>query len=93
MLYTVTEEECYIYNSNTKTGRWIKSLQFWHGDLSNIDFKTDDRFYEVKDKRKQIVLLGTVKDVKFPVKFPLILDNMIILDGYEDIKYDDEREI
>jgi len=72
----------------TKVGdqyQWVKSLEFFYGDLSlaGIDFKTDWRFCEVPGKRNQVKFLGTV-ETDFPIKYPLILDNGTIL---EDVYY------
>lgn len=59
---------------------WEKERNFYYGDLSkrDINWHTDWRFKEVPDKRKQVIFLGTVT-TKFPIEFPLVLDNGCVL--------------
>lgn len=63
----------YLIIENEKK-KWVTELNFYMGKLENIDYKTDCRFCEIKDKRKQIKYLGTCK-TKFPIKYPLLLKN------------------
>jgi hypothetical protein len=83
MLYSVFESE--FKTKIDDKSQWVKDLQFYMGDLSKdlIHYETDWRFKEVLGKRKQVKFLGTV-DVEFPVVFPLVLNNGVIL---EDIYY------
>ena len=55
---------------------WTRELNFYKGELQTkkIDWASDWRFCEVKDKRKQIYVLGVCKTT-FPVKYPLLLAN------------------
>ena len=55
---------------------WIRELNFQYGDLrkQDIDYETDWRFCEVKDKRKQVEVVGITR-TKFPIKYPLWLTN------------------
>lgn len=92
-MITVTEIEHYHYNTKTKIGKWVKSLQFWYADFSNLDFKTDWRFCEVKNKRTQAIFLGLIDDdIKFPIQFPIVLNNGKIILEFRMEVYDDEKE-
>ena len=90
-MWTITENEYYLYNIKTRTGRWIVEYQFWKGDLTNVDFINDWRFCVVNKLRMQVKLLGTKDSISFPIQYPLVLDNGIDLNGHEKIKYDEER--
>jgi hypothetical protein len=59
---------------------WTKEYCFYNGNLQtqNIDWNSDWRFCEVKDKRKQAKILGVCK-TKFPIKYPLYLTNGIVI--------------
>jgi len=90
-MWSVFEKE-YTTKINNKY-QWVKELNFYIGDLTNEDFKNDYRFKEVKDKRKQVKFLGTV-ETEFPLKFPLKLNNGIILENVYNIKnYSDEVDL
>jgi hypothetical protein len=91
-MITITENEFYLYDSKTKIGKWVKQHQFWEGDLTEVDFITDWRFREVEKRRKLVKLMGTIGDVKFPVQYPLILDDGTILNEHEKFVYNDEKE-
>lgn len=69
-----------------KDNVWITELNFYYGDLSNINLETDLRFKEVKNKRKQAKFLGTCKTT-FPIKYQLTLSNgkIIKFEDYEKI--------
>jgi hypothetical protein len=72
-LYSVFEKTYFVND------KWITVLSFYYGDLSNVDLKTDWRFKEVPNKRKQNVFLGLVEltneDNKNPFLFPMTLKN------------------
>ena len=94
-MFTITENEFYLYDSKTKTGKWVKQYQFWNGDLTKVDFTTDWRFKEVDKKRKLVKLMGTKENIDFPVVFPLTLDNGSVLNDHkndEKFIYNDEKE-
>lgn len=77
--WSVVVNECKIEKDNKL--QWVIGLNFYIGDLQtkNIDWKTDWRFCEVKDKRKQAKMLGLCKTT-FPIKYPLWLTNWIIIE-------------
>lgn len=58
--------------------QWVTELNFYMGDLSDIDTATDWRFKEVNNRRSQSKFLGMC-DTHFPVKYPLHLDNGTII--------------
>lgn len=58
--------------------QWVTELNFYMGDLSGVDFSTDWRFKEVKNRRLQLKFLGTCQ-TNFPVQYPLRLDNGTII--------------
>ena len=63
--------------------QWVKKLNFYYGDLSEENLTNDWRFKEVPERRKQVKFLGTV-ETEFPVKFPLILNNGLVLEDTKD---------
>lgn len=62
-----------------KKKEWIDEYFFIYGDITNNFDVKDWRFCEVKNKRKQVTLLGK-GIVNFPVVFPLVLDNKVVLE-------------
>jgi hypothetical protein len=62
-----------------KENIWVKEFNFYHIDLSSIDFSTDYRFKIVDEKRKLSLLLGTINELKFPVTYPIVLNNNTII--------------
>lgn len=75
MNHSVFEVEKKIV-TKAKKELWIKELIFYVGNLSLTDFKTDDRFKEVKNMRAESKFLGlTDEGFDFPVKYPLQLTN------------------
>ena len=79
-LWSVVVNENKIGKDNNS--QWVTELNFYMGDLQtkNIDWKTDWRFCEVKDKRKQVKMLGVCKTT-FPIKYPLWITNGIIIEA------------
>lgn len=70
------------------TKKWVVELFFMMGEAKSfqaIDFNTDWRFCEVKDKRKNTLLFGDVdlEDGDWPIRFPLKLKNGLILENGE----------
>lgn len=72
--------------SEYKTGSdyrsyWKRVLKFYKGDLQkkDINWVTDWRFCEVRDKRKQAKMIGTCRTT-FPIKYPLRLTNGTIVE-------------
>lgn len=51
---------------------WIKSYQFYYGNLEKTQLDNDERFKAIKNKRKEAIFLGLVK-TDFPVKYPIKL--------------------
>lgn len=76
--WTVIERE-YLTEKDGKM-QWVTELNFYLGDLQSkeIDLKVDWRFCEVKDKRKQAIILGVCK-TSFPIKYPLLLTNGTVI--------------
>lgn len=62
-------------------GGWKIELNFYEGDLSEIDYSSDWRFNEVPKRRKESVFLGTITNPTFPIEYPLYLDNGKVLDS------------
>jgi hypothetical protein len=89
---TVFENEKYVYNKKSATGRWVNELVFYVGDLTDVDLKSDWRFKEVKDKRKQLKLLGTKENLVLPIVYPLVLDDGRVINDEYHLKYDEEKE-
>jgi len=94
--WTVFEvEHLYFIGKDTdgkSINKWKKQIVFYFGYLTNVEILSDWRFCEVKEKRKQAICKGIKTNPEFPIVYPLILDDGSILDGYECIKYDDEKE-
>lgn len=84
-LYTVFEYEKY----DGKLKRWIKDHSFYMGDVW-LDVN-DWRFSEVKGRRTEAKLLGCA-NVEFPVQYPLILINGLVIEKPNEITYDLEDE-
>jgi hypothetical protein len=57
-----------------------------------VDLKSDWRFKEVKDKRKQLKLLGTKENLVLPIVYPLVLDDGRVINDEYHLKYDEEKE-
>jgi hypothetical protein len=76
MIYSV-----YLVEHFFKT--WVKSYAFYVGDLSSVDVKTDWRFSEKNNKRKQAIFLGLSYDLDFPVVYPLTLLNGVTIERLE----------
>jgi hypothetical protein len=91
-MYTITENEFFIYDSKTKTGKWVKQYQFWNGDLTDTNFNNDSRFCEVKNRRKLVKLMGVKTNIKFPIVYPLILDNGTVLSAHEKFEYKNDED-
>ena len=76
-------------NKNKKRG-WYDEYSFYHLDPSTIDIKTNWRTCEVKDRRKELVLMGTIdvpfEDLKFPIEYPLEMDGGVMLEKIEEYK-------
>jgi len=82
VIYSVFEMDVYQIVEITEEKTicdFVKELFFYHGDLSNVDILTDERFKEVKGKRKNCVFLGIKRNIEFPINYPLILDNNTII--------------
>ena len=92
--YSVFETEHNHYFGDDENGkaifRWIKQLAFYYGDMSGVDVATDSRFKFVNNKRNEAIFMGLKTNTEFPVKFPFTLDNGVVLDEYEQLKYNDE---
>lgn len=67
-LWSVFLAEHFIEKNKTKI--WVKSHQFYYGDLSKTRLDNDWRFKEVSKKRKQAIFLGLVH-TEFPIKYPI----------------------
>jgi len=61
-------------------GIWEKQYNFFKLDLSEINFSDDWRFKAIPNKRKESVFLGNITDPKFPLEYPIYLDNGKVLD-------------
>ena len=66
---------------HNENGKWVKRHGFYVVDINDCDLKTDYRFCEVKDKRKEAIVLGTVSEISFPVAYPITLDSGLILNA------------
>lgn len=67
------------YNEEKKI--WTEDYDFYMGNMLDWEHrfgKNDWRFCEVKDKRELAVLLGKGW-LRFPIKFPVKLDNGVVL--------------
>ena len=60
--------------------QWVTELNFYMGDLSEVDFATDWRFKKVENRRSQKKFLG-ICETSFPVQYPLRLDNGTIIEA------------
>ena len=92
-VYTVVEEEGYIYNKAENKNEWVKQLRLYTGDnISNDFFTSSNGSINVKLKNPpKFKILGVVSNLDFPIKFPLKLDNgLIIQDEYKNIYDEDE---
>lgn len=78
--WSVVASEYKIEKDNKS--QWVTELNFYMGDLQtkDIDWETDWRFCEVKNRRKQAKMLGVCKTV-FPIKYPLWLTNGTIIEA------------
>lgn len=91
-MYTVFENTYFYYDLYTKKGEWVTELNFYEGDLTNVDTSTDWRFCRVEGKRHENKILGTVSSLKFPNQFKdIVLDSRIILSGYIMRDYSDQE--
>ena len=61
-------------------GEWEKQYNFFKMDLSETSFDEDWRFNSIPNKRKESVFLGTITDPKFPLDYPIYLDNGKVID-------------
>lgn len=59
---------------------WKKEYNFYSVDLTDVEFDNDWRFRAVDEKRKLSILLGTVDELSFPVKYPIVLNNSTLIE-------------
>jgi len=71
--------EHYITDPKTSHSYWKKGYAIYYDNFTNFPLENDWRFSEVKDKRKLAIFLGTVNNLIFPIKFPLKLNNGLII--------------
>lgn len=91
-MYTIVEANYLIYDSKLKENIIKKELQFYNGNLTDVDLSTDTRFKAVKNKRNKSIILGLKDDLKFPIKYPFTCDDngFIVKDIYSKNIIDEE---
>ena len=83
-LYTIFEVSYFAMQLLEKV--WVTELRFYQNDISNTDLKTHQDFKCIKGERNEAILLGTAS-LTFPITYPLILDNGIIIQSDDYYKY------
>jgi len=74
-VYSVLKNESLNHN-----GEWGVEYNFYNMDLSTIVMSDDWRFNEIPNRRKESIFLGIITDPKFPLEYPIYLDNGKVLD-------------
>lgn len=73
-----------------QSGVWVKGYEFYAGHLWNLFIndlhKKDYRFQEIPEFKKESVYVGAIRDLKFPIKYPIECINHFKIEAIANIK-------